>query len=58
MQALGFDLREQVTLETFTSGVVETSAIEGEVLNPQAVRSSIARRLGIGDVGVPSGTST
>lgn len=49
MQALGFDLREQATLETLTSGVIETSAVEGEVLNPQAVRSSIAWRLGIGD---------
>ncbi len=47
MEALGFDLRTEAALTTLTSDVVTSSAIEGETLNPQDVRSSIARRLGI-----------
>lgn len=50
MEALGFDLRAEASLTTLTSDVVKSSAIEGEILNPDEVRSSIARRLGI-DVG-------
>ncbi len=52
---LGFDLRQQATLEFLTSDMVKTSAIEGEVLDPARVRSSIARHLGMGGVAVPSG---
>jgi Fic family protein len=47
MQALGFELREKAVLETLTADVVKSSEIEGETLNPDDVRSSIARRLGI-----------
>ena len=47
MQSLVLGLREQATLQVLTEDVVKTSAIEGELLNPDAVRSSIARRLGI-----------
>lgn len=50
MEALGFPLRTEATLTTLTADVVTSSAIEGETLNPEEVRSSIARRLGI-DVG-------
>ncbi len=50
MEALGFKLRNEASLTTLTSDVVNSSAIEGEILKPQEVRSSIARRLGI-DVG-------
>src|SRR3954452_2546823 len=50
MEALGFDLRSEATLATLTDEVVKSSAIEGETLNPDEVRSSIARRLGL-DVG-------
>ena len=50
MQALGFELRAEATLETLTRDVLKTSAIEGEALDPRQVRSSIARRLGL-DVG-------
>ncbi|MGI9359961.1 MAG: Fic family protein [Parasphingorhabdus sp.] len=55
MQGLGFDLRQEASLKTLTDDVVKSSAIEGETLNPDEVRSSIARRLGL-DVGglVPS----
>ena len=50
MEALGFDLREQATLQTLTQDVVKTSEIEGEKLDAAQVRSSIARRLGM-DIG-------
>jgi len=47
MESLGFDLIESATLESLILDVVDTSRIEGEFLNPELVRSSIARRLGI-----------
>ena len=47
MEALGFDLQAEATLRTLTSDVVKSSAIEGENLNADEVRSSIARRLGM-----------
>lgn len=50
MEALGFPLREEAVLQTLTSDVLKTSEIEGEKLNAEQVRSSIARRLGI-DIG-------
>jgi len=50
MEALGFDLRSEAHLRTLTEDVVKSSEIEGEVLAPEQVRSSIARRLGL-DVG-------
>ena len=50
MQALGFSLREEAVLLTLTEDVVKSSDIEGEKLDRQEVRSSIARRLGM-DVG-------
>src|SRR4051794_5390923 len=55
MQALGFSLREEAMLQTLTQEVVKSSEIEGEVLDQDQVRSSIARRLGIDIAGtVPS----
>ena len=50
MEALGFDLRSEAHLRTLTEDVVKSSEIEGEKLEPDQVRSSIARRLGM-DVG-------
>lgn len=47
MEGLGFDLRTEACLSTLTHDVVKSSAIEGEILNAEEVRSSIARRLGI-----------
>jgi Fic family protein len=47
MESLGFDLIERATLESLIFDVVDTSRIEGEFLNPELVRSSIARKLGI-----------
>jgi Fic family protein len=50
MESLGFQQRAEASLATITADVVKSSAIEGEALNPDEVRSSIARRLGL-DVG-------
>ena len=50
MDALGFNLREEALLRTLTQDVLKTSEIEGEHLDADQVRSSIARRLGM-DVG-------
>lgn len=50
MHDLGFELRDQATLRVLTQDVLRTSEIEGETLNPDSVRSSIAKRLGV-DIG-------
>ncbi|GHU24590.1 cell division protein Fic [Betaproteobacteria bacterium] len=47
---VGLGLRDQASLAALTEDVVKTSEIEGEVLNVESVRSSIARRLGV-DIG-------
>jgi len=47
MQALGFSLREEAMLQTLTQEVIKSSEIEGEVLDRDQVRSSLAKRLGI-----------
>lgn len=52
MEGLGFDLKREASLSTLTNDVVKSSAIEGETLNPQEVRSSIARRLGMDIAGL------
>ncbi len=53
LEALGFDLRAEASLAVLTCDVVKSSAIEGEKLNPDEVRSSIARRLGLDVAGLP-----
>ena len=47
MESLGFALREEAVLRTLTQDVLKSSEIEGEALNLDQVRSSLARRLGI-----------
>lgn len=47
MEAIGFSLRKEAVLQILTLDVLKSSEIEGEVLNPEQVRSSIARRLGM-----------
>ncbi|MEZ5064883.1 MAG: Fic family protein [bacterium] len=54
MQALGFDLRSEASLATMTEEVVKSSAIEGEHLDREEVRSSIARKLGLDVAGLPT----
>ena len=50
MESLGFQFRTEAVLQTLTEDVLKSSEIEGEILNRDEVRSSIARRLGI-DIG-------
>jgi Fic family protein len=47
MEALGFSLKKEAELATRTLDVLKSSEIEGEKLNAEQVRSSIARRLGM-----------
>jgi Fic family protein len=47
METLGFPLRAEATLQTLTLDVLKSSEIEGEILDRDQVRSSIARHLGI-----------
>jgi len=50
MEALGFPLRQEAILRTLTTDVLKSSEIEGEMLDEEQVRASIARRLGM-DIG-------
>ena len=50
MESLGFDLRKEAVLETMTLDIIKSTEIEGEILNPDQVRSSVAKRLGM-DIG-------
>ena len=47
METLGFDLQNEAVLNTLTLDVLKSSEIEGEFLEKEQVRSSIARRLGL-----------
>ena len=47
MEGLGFSLRNEAVLQTLTEDVLKSSEIEGEKLDKDQVRSSIARRLGL-----------
>lgn len=47
MESLGFELRDEALLETLTLDVLKSAEIEGELLSPEQVRSSIAQRLGM-----------
>jgi Fic family protein len=55
MEGLGFQLRAEASLQNLTQDVLKSSEIEGDLLDAQQVRSSIARRLGMEVAGlVPS----
>lgn len=54
MENIGFELREEAVLATLTEDVLKTSEIEGELLNPEEVRSSVAQRLGMEISGLPN----
>ena len=47
MESLGFSIKEETLLSTLTLDVLKSSEIEGEILNYEQVRSSIARRLNL-----------
>lgn len=50
METMGFDLKNEAVLDTLTLDIVKSSEIEGEIIETEQVRSSIARQLGI-DIG-------
>lgn len=50
MESLGFSIRDEAVLQTLTLDVIKTSEIEGEFLDAEQVRSSLARKLGM-DIG-------
>jgi len=55
MQTIGFSSRSESLLNTLSTDVLKSSEIEGEILNPDQVRSSLARRLGMDIAGlIPS----
>jgi Fic family protein len=54
MHSLGFPLQEEAVLKTLTEEVLKSSEIEGEILDRDQVRSSIARRLGMDIAGLPA----
>ena len=47
MEDLGFNLKNEAVLETLTLDVLKSTEIEGEILDSDQVRSSLARRLGM-----------
>lgn len=47
VELLGFELKGEVNLEAQIQDVIQTSKVEGDILNPELVRSSIATRLGL-----------
>lgn len=47
MDALGFEVKENALLNVLTENILKSSEIEGELLNKEQVRSSVARRLGL-----------
>lgn len=47
LEVVGFDLRQSANFETLIQDVLKTSEIEGEILNLEQVRSSVATRLGL-----------
>jgi Fic family protein len=51
---LGFDLGLEAGAAILTDEAVTTAAIEGEVLDPETVRSSVARKLGLPTAGLPA----
>ena len=53
MSALGFDLKNSAMLDALTADITKSSEIEGEILNLDQVRSSVARHLGIDIEGLP-----
>ncbi len=47
MESIGFQTRDETILQALTQDVVKSSEIEGEILDPSFVRSSVARHLGM-----------
>ena len=54
MQGLGSDLQLEAQLQALTQDVLKSAEIEGDMLDPASVRSSLARRLGVPDAALTS----
>ena len=54
MEALGFELRTEASVTALTHEIVKSSAIEGEHIDSDEVRSSISRKLGLDVAGLPT----
>jgi Fic family protein len=52
MERLGFKIQEEAVLQTLTEDILKTSEIEGEILDRNQVRSSVARQLGMDVIGL------
>ncbi len=52
-KAFGTSFTAEAQIEILTEEVIKTAAIEGETLNRDSVKSSVARHLGIADAGLP-----
>ncbi len=52
MESLGIELKQEALLQTLSLDVLKSAEIEGEFLNPEQVRSSVAQRLGLQYAGV------
>ena len=52
MREMGFEVRQQSRAEVLIAETLKTSEIEGEHLDPDSVRSSVARRLGLPTAGL------
>ena len=52
LEHIGFEMRNETTLQNLALDVLKSSEIEGELLNPAQVRSSVARRLGMDVAGL------
>lgn len=53
MSSLGFDLKNKAIIDTLTTEVTKSSEIEGQILDSDQVRSSVARHLGMDISGLP-----
>lgn len=54
IRELGFDVQQAARADILVEEAVKTSFIEGEIIDPEAVRSSVGKRLGISDAGIKS----
>lgn len=52
LETLGFNQRTETSLHNLTQDVLKSNEIEGEILNPKQVRSSVARKLGLNIAGL------
>lgn len=58
ISGVNFDLSREASADVLTEEAMKTSEIEGEVLNRDSVRSSVAKHLGLSTFGLPESTRT